>query len=351
MSAVARIEELDDRISGIGGGDIASIVGLSSFRTAWDVFAAKRRLVDPPDEAALPEYMRWGALLQRPILEEDGRLEKAEDLEFYFDSLFRHPERPWQIGHPDADRPPSGILVEAKTVGLFQAHQYGEAGTDSIPERDIVQVQWYMSLLDREAAHVAVLVGGQELRVFTVQRNRPLEAFLLEKAERFWTDHVLADEPPPLGDSEAAAAYLKKSFPRETIELRPPTDKEFAIVETYADARANFAHWEALKKGLENQLKFHIGNAAGLSGDDWKISWKKTADGSATSWENAAREALQTLQMIAAAETEEARAAGIEVARAACTDLIAKHTRKKLGSRRFLPTGRLFKEQSGETNG
>lgn len=351
MSAVARIEEVDDRSTGIGGGDIASIVGLNSFRTAWDVFAAKRGLVDPVEESALPEYMRWGTLLQRPILDEYGRMENAQDLEFYFDSLFRHPDRPWQIGHPDADRPPSGILVEAKTVGLFQAHQYGETGTDAIPERDIVQVQWYMSLLDREAAHVAVLVGGQELRVFTVQRNRSLEAYLLEQAEKFWIAHVLADEPPPLGDSAAAAAYLKKSFPRETIELRKPTDRELAMVETYADARVKAKHWVSLKEGLENQLKFHIANAAGLDGEDWKISWKKTADGSSTAWEAAAREALLTLQMIVSAESEEAKTVGLEVARAACTDLIAKHTRKKLGSRRFLPTGRLFKEQNGESNG
>jgi putative phage-type endonuclease len=346
------VPTVEPRRSGIGGGDIAAIVGVHPRRTAWDVFAYKRALIDGPDPEGIPEFMKWGNLLQRPILEEYGRRQNADDLELHFDTLFRHPEREWQIGHIDGERIPSDVLVEGKTVGLFQAHRYGEDGTDEIPEEDLTQGQWYLSLRDRAVAHFPVLVGGQELRIFVSNRNRTLEDYLLTQADKFWREHVLADVPPPVGDSKAASEYLKKAFPKEAgTDLRPPTEKELAIVTTYADARAKAKHWESLKSGLENQLKFHIGNSVGLTGgDDWKISWKKTADSQVTAWEAAAREALLTLQMIVSAQGDEARATGIELAKSLCTDLLPKHTRKKLGSRRFLPTGRLFKE-SGEIDG
>jgi predicted phage-related endonuclease len=53
---------------------------------------------------------------------------------------------------------------------------------------------------------------------------------LVEIAQKFWTDHVLPDRPPPLDHTDAAAEYLRRRFGlREKEKLREldPASEEF----------------------------------------------------------------------------------------------------------------------------
>ena len=60
-----------------------------------------------------------------------------------------------------------------------------------------MQCLWYLGLAGCEEAHLAVLLGNTDLRVYRIRRDEALERHLFERAHRFWLEHVLTGTPPP----------------------------------------------------------------------------------------------------------------------------------------------------------
>ena len=122
----------EGRRLGLGGTDVAAVVGLNPYRTAWDVWAEKVGLVEPPELDHVPA-VRWGKVLEPTIAEtwagNDRRVDLVEP-----GSVLVHPERPWLRGTPDRLAVDQALVLEIKTAGLRQAPFWGESGTDEIPE-------------------------------------------------------------------------------------------------------------------------------------------------------------------------------------------------------------------------
>jgi putative phage-type endonuclease len=88
-----------------------------------------------------------------------------------------------------------GRIVEFKTAGIRQAREWGDLG-DEIPDWYSLQLHHQMLARDAEVADLAVLIGGQDFRVYTVERYEPTAARLLEIESEFW-DRVQRRDPPP----------------------------------------------------------------------------------------------------------------------------------------------------------
>ena len=82
-----------DRTRGIGGSDIAAIMGISPWNTAFGVYQDKIQESLPVDK----KHFRIGHKAQSPILRryesETGSLIEAEEVEVI------HPDYPFLIGH------------------------------------------------------------------------------------------------------------------------------------------------------------------------------------------------------------------------------------------------------------
>lgn len=308
----------EERRRYIGGSDVAAIVGLSPYKTALDVYADKLGLVPP---FAGNAFTRWGKRLEAVIAdcysETTGR-------ELEPGGFIVHPKYPWAAGNLDRRNRAERLVVECKAAGVRQADRWGEPGTDEIPEEYLLQCAWYLMLTEYSVAEIPVLLGGNDFRVYRVERDEELERSLLDAAARFWHDHIEKQVPPEIGAGEATARLLQRIHPEDRLQLIEATEYDDDLARKLQLVRDQADIVEQEKSSIENALKARIGDAAGLKGVNWKITWKKSKDahGRTVDWEGLARE-------LAAPQGGLAQA---EIARHT-HDIITKH-----GSRRFLPT-------------
>src|SRR5574343_314525 len=116
------------RSTGIGGSDVAAILGLSKFKTPLAVYQEKRGELSPqPDNDA----MRWGRYLE-PVVRQ--AYDDATGYEVRVPtSMLRHPHHDFAVANIDGfveDR--TGRIFDAKTART--ADGWGDAGSDQVPQ-------------------------------------------------------------------------------------------------------------------------------------------------------------------------------------------------------------------------
>lgn len=293
------------RASGIGASEIAAIVGISPFADRWQIWARKKGLI----ETQQTDEMFWGKQLE-PVIARVFSERMGLPVEWCDRQIFST-KRAWQYASPDAFViiAPCGPkhLLECKTAGLHQSGEWDrDAGNeDGVPDYYVAQVEWQMSTLEIETAYIAVLIAGNDFRVYRINHDPVLEEILVDEGDRFWRHHILADREPPIGASRRAHDYLQRRYPREREKLRPATLEEIALLNEYAQVRAQFEACKSRRDELENQLKNAIGEAEGLTYSRGKFTWKRTKDHVETDWEELAKSQLVGL-------SEDQKAAFIE---------------------------------------
>jgi putative phage-type endonuclease len=185
------------RRSGIGGSDAAAALGISPWRTPYDLWCEK---IGEGEPSPVSEAMRWGTLLQPIVLNEymhrTGRVLAIEPRHL------RHPTYGWMIGHLDGQVVGGGNrIVEAKTAST--ARDWGEPGTDEIPLHYLVQCHHYLVVAEAEICDVAVLIGGSDFRLYEVLRDEGIAEQLIELEAAFWHAVEARNEPPPMTIADA----------------------------------------------------------------------------------------------------------------------------------------------------
>jgi putative phage-type endonuclease len=198
-----REEWLKARQAGIGGSDVAPILGLSRWKTPLDVFLDKTGQSGPQPES---EPMLWGTLLEPVILGEFSRrhgVEVQQPRGILFDM-----EKPWMLASLDGFAPELEAIVEVKTART--ADGWGDDGTDEIPAYYQTQVAHYMAVTGARLAFVPVLIGAADFRTYRVERDDRFINDLVEAERAFWHDHVLAGIPPePINAADAARLWQR----------------------------------------------------------------------------------------------------------------------------------------------
>ena len=87
---------LTQRKKGIGGSDIAAILGLSQFKTALDVYLSKT--TEQPELQG--EHLYWGHALENPII--DRFVQDTGANVIRQPEMRRHPDYEWAIANADA---------------------------------------------------------------------------------------------------------------------------------------------------------------------------------------------------------------------------------------------------------
>jgi putative phage-type endonuclease len=186
-----RQEWLKERKGYIGGSDLGSICGLSSYRTALDVYLDKTSEdISSQTNAA----MRWGNLLEDVIANEYSEV-TGQRTEIEPNTIY-HPEYKFLGANIDRWVGDKEYVLECKTAGFIKAKEWGDLGTDQIPESYLVQVAHYAAICDVPKVDIAVLIGGQDFRIYTYERNKELEDKLIKIACNFWHNHIEKRIPP-----------------------------------------------------------------------------------------------------------------------------------------------------------
>jgi predicted phage-related endonuclease len=80
-----------------------------------------------------------------------------------------------------------------------------------------------LGITNLDEIDVAVLLGGSDLRVYTITRDLELETLVFEKAAFFWTEHVQKDIPPKPQSVNDCQALFQRSSVGKSIEANRET--------------------------------------------------------------------------------------------------------------------------------
>lgn len=250
------------RANGLGGSEIAPVLGLSPFESRFSLWHRKTGMANPVVEN---DVMYWGKLLERTIREEFNRRHYLDDgFVAHEAGTWRHVDRQWQVANPDGliwplildrqEEPPVSML-EVKTARTDDG--WGEEGTDQIPIYYRTQVLWYLDVFGLDLCHVAVLIGGSEYREYQVTAAPDEAAFMRERAVDF-LGTVRRRERPDIDAHDQTYQVIREMHPDiEDVAKEVPA----SIAVPYLNANEAFAAAKAEKQQATATLADFLGTA------------------------------------------------------------------------------------------
>lgn len=248
----SREEWLEARRGGVGGSDVAAILGLSKWASPLSLYCRKVGITDDDEEN---EAMKWGHILEPHVVAALSD-EAGVEIDHIDNAIVRHPEFPALFCSPDGiTREDTPRLVEAKTTHAFKASEWDEGP----PEMYWHQVQHSLECCDIDRALIAVLIGGQVFRWCEIERDPDWWGnhgdALLDFARR-----IIEEDPPPVTGSDADDAVLGEMFPSEMEKRVTPLSVDFLdIHEEIERIDAQAKALKARRQMLRQQIKEAIG--------------------------------------------------------------------------------------------
>ena len=204
------------RMQGIGGSDQWKIK--NSPTELWQQKIGAK----PPKDLSDVDAVRWGTILEEVILRELSRV-LGKKIRMMSRTI-RSKEEPIFQAHLDGKVVGEPIGVEIKTTSLWMEDKWGEEGTDQIPLPYYYQVQHYLYCtkhLGFEKFIVAVLIGGQKLKIYEVLPDKKFQRDMIADAKVFWYNHVKTKvAPPPRSIADCLLQWPESK--EEKVQLADP---------------------------------------------------------------------------------------------------------------------------------
>lgn len=275
---LAHEQWLDVRRQGIGSSDAGAAVGLNPYRSRLELWLEKTgqgELLpkeDPSDEAS-PMY--WGTLLE-PIVAAHYTKRTGNKVR-RVNAVLQHPQHLWMLANIDREitGAPDVQLLECKTAGMNGAKLW----RDGVPEYVQLQVQHQLAVTAKKAADVAVLICGNELRVYRIERDDTLIGQLIELESQFWDAVVNRVAPEPDG-SDSAGRALQALYSQDsgsTIDFSGDLGKA-KLFSHLLDARQALEAAQQREAMLKQQIQQAMGGASKAVFDGGAVSWKRSQD-------------------------------------------------------------------------
>lgn len=304
---------LRERKKGIGGSDVAAVLGLSPWRTPLDVFNDKT--AETVDEKPQSDAAHFGTILEDVVADEFARRTGFKVARFN-KTLTQNPGCHgggvgWARANLDRVIVNPAIaktvrfateashalqtkcftrglwlttdsILECKTASAYASDQWGPSQEAEIKAGEIVtehkipiyyetQVQWYLGLTGAKVCYVAVLIGGNDFRIYAVKPDRELFEAICEKCWAFWSGHVLTGEPPAATNVED----VRKLFERDSGEMIEATNEVATTIGELRTVKARIKELKDEQESLEQSLIVALGERTGfLIGGEKAVTYK-----------------------------------------------------------------------------
>lgn len=263
-----------DRQTYIGSSDAASILGVSPWRTALDVYLDKVEGQQPitPEKAAI---FKRGSRLEPYILDmledehqykllrfqgEDGKTVRSRR---HIDNAY-----PFLAAELDAETE-DGENVEAKSSNFYARKAWGEQHTDAVPIYYNAQAQHAMMVRGSKTTIFPVLVGVDDFRLYKVERDDEVIEYLRAAEIEMWQRIQDRNAPPPTTVSDidrlfpwdhGTVAQASVSVRDAYLELKD-LKKKLKMLESDVDEKAAFikvfmGEHSVLKFGADTLLTY-----------------------------------------------------------------------------------------------
>ena len=243
-------EWLAYRRKGIGGSDVAALLGISPWRTARDLFYDKLNIAVVEDHEDNWVALEMGHLLE-PLVAKIFQHRTGYKI-YQIKKMFQHPKYPWMLADVDYFvELPDGTtaILEIKTTNYNAKDNWWLDGEETIPAYYESQGRHYMAVMDVDRCFFCCLYGNneQESIIRDMQRDLSYEDEMIFLEQNFWENHVLTRTPPPYTED---GDLVIESVRRYT----GPADKEAPAVSLDLSLTAKlmrFLQLQEQKKGAE----------------------------------------------------------------------------------------------------
>jgi len=264
-TGMSREDWLEQRKKGIGGSDLATIMGVNPWGTLRDLYYTKRGIkgaVSTSDNDGNWVAMEVGNLLEplvAKIFAHKTGFKPVEDK-----ILYAHPDHPFmfanldfrfEIEHdwtaPDGTVFPAGTkaLLECKTTN-YHAKEKWEGGT--IPVNYEYQMRHYMAVMDVDVCFIACLSGNSEGDFVWryLIRDLDIEADIVAMETDFWQNNVLAGVEPSYTESSDLVLESLRKHLGQPDKGQP----DITLDSGWADTITEYEHLKTKKADAEKKV-------------------------------------------------------------------------------------------------
>lgn len=192
----------DMREAGLGSLDAAAALGQDPFKSQVRLWMEKTGRQDllHPVRLENDSHAYWSRLLE-PIVAAHYTLRTGRRVRRINASL-QHPEHPWMSATVvrEVVASPEVQLLECLSVGMHTAPLWALG----VPEYIRLRLLHQLAVTGARAADVVVLLGGQDLQVYRIERQEAEIARLIRQEQAFWR-HVERDQAPPALEGDGPA--------------------------------------------------------------------------------------------------------------------------------------------------
>ena len=267
---MARIDWLLDRRKGIGGSDVAAIMGLNKWKSAYQIWLEKTGQVGLSESDSEPAY--WGTVLEEVVAKEfavrTGKKVRRRN------QVFEHPEYPFLRANIDRDVVGEKAILECKTANQFLSKEWDG---EEVPLSYLCQVQHYMNVLDRDYCYFAVLIGGEKFIWKRIERDQELIDSITKRLIGFWEENVIKGIEPSIDGSDATKKFLNAHYNEEGLNEITLSNHFDELIESKKQLKETEKSIKIQIQEIDNQIKSELGKRNAVIGISPKhvISWKQ----------------------------------------------------------------------------
>jgi putative phage-type endonuclease len=228
-----------------------------------------------PEDMSSPLY--WGHVLEPVVAEHYAR--KTGNKVRRLNAVLQHPDpdKAWMLANLDYTVVGNDAvqILECKTAGEFGARLW----RDGVPEYIQCQVQHQLAVTGKQAADVCVLLCGQDLQVFRIERDEEVIERLIALECAFW-DHVETDTPPEADGSDSAGRALQALYPRDAGTVLDLSGDAALCgdFDELLDIRERLSRLQTRESTLKQRIQQTMGDASKAVFPSGEVSWKRSQD-------------------------------------------------------------------------
>lgn len=264
----------DERLQGLGSSDIPAVLGISKWKSPYHLYLEKVGEYVP--ERKDTPYTRWGKILEPLIIDE-----WAQETGLAY---ARSGRRVWHLihdwAHCEVDAwaqdPGDGKtlgVVEAKTSSAWNVSEWAD---DEVPVAYVAQHIWQLFVTGYPQGWVAVLIGGNDFRVYPIEYDATVAEMIFEKAAEFW-QRVQDRNPPDPDGAQSTTDVLNALYASVDAGSVASVGQEAVdLGKRYWEAHREAKRWGDIKAECANRLRALSGGAEILDCDGQKVAtWKE----------------------------------------------------------------------------
>lgn len=258
------------RNTGIGGSDVAVIMGLNPWKSAYALYMEKSGQVEP-DDLSENEYVYWGTVLEPNVA---NRFAELTGKKVRKCGTLQDDDYPYMLANVDRLVVGENAGLECKTASTYKKEEWDG---ENVPDAYYCQCQWYMMVTGFDTWYIACLIGGNHFEHKAIPRNEKFISEMRTAVIEFW-ENMQKGIAPEIDGSESTTEALRKQYGdvdnKNTVML-PSTCN--ALITRYDELKATKKVLELQIEEVSNSLKAMLGeNQVGLF-NDRQVVWKTTA--------------------------------------------------------------------------